>query len=148
MIWPLWIALAVVAVAVSDDRRPALAILGGLLAMRLAPVIPEPWRLVASAGLWVGIGGFIVAQFAAAVCGALVVACGLCYIWARVGGYPVAFGSAPFVASDVLGVLALLVAACGERDGGIRTWFLGRRPDRRSNRASVRVAAFGKEGAR
>lgn len=147
MIWPAWIAVALFAVVATwrRDPRPALLILAGLIAMRLSVVIPVPWRMIAEAGLWIGIGGVIVARFHANLCGALVVASGLCYIWARVGGYPIAPGSPPFVASDALGFLALIVAARGHHVGG-RGRFLDRRRRGWGNRFARGVAHM-EEGA-
>lgn len=81
---------------------------------------------MACAALWVGIGGLIIARFDAPLVGAFVVASGLCYAWARIGNYPVAFGSAPFVASDFFGVSALIATLWGGHVADDRNRFLGR----------------------
>lgn len=118
MVWPVWVSVAVIVALLTwrSDPRPALLLLLGLFAMRLAPVMPYDLRLVASAGLWVAIGGLIVTALQKPCAGLLVVASGLCYLWAWILRAPIAFGSAPFVASDILGASALLVLGWGARD--------------------------------
>ena len=155
MIWPAWIALACIAVVVSwrRDPRPALAILAGLICIRIAGyAIPAPFYLWAGAALWVGIGGLIVTRFSAPASGALVVLSALCYPLARVLDAPVGIGSPVFVASDVLGGLALVASVTGGGYGrrvvDYRSWVLGRYRHRRRAGAMAGAQLAETEGGR
>ena len=155
MIWPAWIALACGAVALTwrNDPRPALAILAGLICIRIAGyVIPQPFYLWAGAALWVGIGGVMIARFDALASGVLVVFSALCYPLARVLDAPVGVGSPVFVASDVLGGLALVASVAGGGHGrrvvGYRGRVLGRPWYRRGAGAMVGTQTVETEGGR
>ena len=155
MIWPVWMALACGAVALTwrNDPRPALAILAGLICIRIAGhVIPPPFYLWAGAALWVGIGGVMVARFDAPASGALVVLSALCYPLARVLDAPVGIGSPVFVASDVLGGLALVASVTGGGHGrrvvDYRGRVLGRHWHRRGAGAMAGAQAVETESGR
>jgi len=118
--WFAWIIMAGIAACVSRRHNPwpAVAILAGVVAMRAAVLIPPNMQLLAFAALWVGIGGLIIHKLHSPLTGGLIVASGLCYGWARLVGVAPAIGELPFVAADFLGVVALIVAAIGERNRG------------------------------
>jgi len=150
--WFAWIIMAGIAAGVSRRHNPwpAMAILAGIVAMQAAALIPADMQLLAFAALWVGIGGLIIRKLHSPLTGGLIVASGLCYGWARLVGVAPAIGELPFVAADFLGVVALIVAAIGERNRGSVNrhhtgdtrgggWVLGRSADRRVHSSGVRL---------
>lgn len=120
----LWISAAVCLLAYSAwrgaDHRSVSVLLAGLMATRVIAELPFEARMMAGAAIWCGIGAWLIRRAISPLAGALLVACGLCYLWARLAYSPVAIGSAPFVASDVFGALALCVMAWEAHHGGKR----------------------------
>jgi hypothetical protein len=112
-IWPYMMAMAasvaILSAIAGDGVRAALAVFGAYVAARLISAgLPFPWDLVAFAALWVAVGRYAVSQ-GHPISGGLFVACGLCYLWARLTGAPREVGSLPFVVSDVLAGVAMLL---------------------------------------
>ena len=113
MIWPYMMGGAALVVALSAlaglSLRVPLAILGAYVAGRLIDAgLPVPLSLLAFAALWVAVGGYAARQ-GLPISGGLLIACGLCYLWARFTGAPHVVGSLPFVVSDILAGVAMLL---------------------------------------
>lgn len=119
MIWPAWIIVNLAAIAVTwgRDPRPAILSLAGLVAMRLMGSAPVEIDLLARAFVWFAIGYVIAFVYRRAVSGGLIVASGLCYLWARLTGAEMAFLSPPFVVSDMLWLAAVAWLVVGKADG-------------------------------
>jgi len=139
MVWPFLMGstAALLAVSLVLRERAAVWVAGIMLAAYAAVqarklLFDAPHDLVISAAIWITAGGLVARHNRAA--GALLAASGLCYLWARVTDAPRVFGSAPFVASDLLAVAALGMVGrlCYDRgaDDDRRTWPMGRAGDR------------------
>ena len=101
--------LVVLAGLHGEGLRAAIAILGAYCVARLiVHGLPLPWELLALFALWVAVGRYV-ARSGFSNAGGLLIACGLCYLWARLTGAPRVVGSLPFVASDVLAGVAMLM---------------------------------------
>lgn len=119
--------VATFAAVAGDGVRAALAVVAAYLAARLISAgLPLPWDLLAFGALWVSVGGYVARQ-GHPISGGLLVACGLCYLWARLTGAPREVGSLPFVISDILAGVAMLfmggravgaLVGCGVLGGG------------------------------
>ena len=133
MIWPYMMATAAGVAALSavagDGMRAALAVLLAYIAARLISAgLPVPWDLLAFGALWVAVGGYVLRQ-GLPISGGLLIACGLCYFWARVTGAPREVGSLPFVVSDILAGAAMLLMGGRHVVGIVGTWSMGRSLD-------------------
>lgn len=131
-VWPFLLALcgAVTAVAAFVRHGPSLAIGAGMLcaygAGRAVKWFDLDYQLASFAAIWVA-AGFVAAisrHNRAGLIASLLVACGLCYVWARIGGAAWQFGSLPFVLSDFFAVSAMLILGAG-----LRHDFIGRISD-------------------
>jgi hypothetical protein len=128
VIWPAWIIvnLAVIAATWGRDPRPAILSLAGLVAMRFMGAVPVEIDLLIRAFIWFAIGYVVAFFYRRVLSGGLIVASGLCYLWARLTGAEMAFLSPPFVVSDLLWLAAVLWLAIGKTDGiGSRGHSLG-----------------------
>lgn len=141
MVWPFLMGstAVVLAVALVLRERAGAFVAGVMLAAYAAVqarkvIFDAPHDLAISAAIWITAGGVAARHNRAA--GALLAASGLCYLWARITDAPRVFGSAPFVASDLLAVAALGIVCrlCYDRgaDDVRRMGDLGRPGDRRS----------------
>ena len=113
MIWPYMMGGAALTVVLSAlagvSLRVPLAIFAAYVAARLISAgLHMPWDFLAFAALWVAVGGYAV-RHGLPTSGGLLIACGLCYLWARFTGAPHAVGSLPFVVSDTLAGVAMLL---------------------------------------
>ena len=119
MIWPAWIIVNLAAIAATwgRDPRPAILSLAGLISMRFMGALPVEIDLLARAFVWFAIGYIIAFAYRRALSGGLIVASGLCYLWARLTGAEMAFLSIPFVVSDMLWLAAVAWLVIGKTDG-------------------------------
>ena len=113
-------------------------IAAGIVATQAASFLPDAIVFPAYAVIWLTVGSAAIYQDQPGP-GALLIASGLCYLWADlIGADPVA-GVAPMVAADVLGLLALLVLGVfggGGGGRGAKEPDLGRGSDRRGLRSA------------
>lgn len=120
-VWPFLLALcgAVTLVAAFVRHGPSLAIGAGMLcaygAGRLIKWLDLDYQLASFAAIWIaaGFAASISRHNRAGLIASLLVACGLCYVWARIGGAAWRFGSLPFVLSDFFAVSAMLILGAG-----------------------------------
>ena len=119
MIWPVWIAVNLAAIAATwrCDPRPAILSLAGLVAMRFMGALSLPFDLIARAFVWFAIGYCVAFVYLKFTAGGLIVASGLCYLLARVSGAEMAFLSLPFVVSDLLWLASVFVIVMGPHEG-------------------------------
>ena len=110
MIWAGLLAACLVLAAMIPDaggRFAALACAAGLLLMRIwaMALLPE-FLWLASAVTWIAVGAAILKVVP--ISAGLLVASGLCYFWARLGGYPFGAQHAPAIMADAFGIAALI----------------------------------------
>ena len=119
MIWPAWVIVNLAAIAATwgRDPRPAILSLAGLVSMRFMGALPVEIDLLVRAFIWLAIGYIIAFAYRRALSGGLIVASGLCYLWARLTGAEMAFLSPPFVVSDMLWLAAVAWLVIGKSDG-------------------------------
>jgi hypothetical protein len=121
-VWPYLMAISAVTVlitAVARDRA-MLALSAMILAAYIggriikAGLHPDA-QLIAFAVLWISVAVADATQRQADTKSALLAAVALCYLWAKMASAPWAFGSVPFVVSDLaaLAVMALIVKGSG-----------------------------------
>ena len=126
-VWPFLMGLSglVLALAIFSRNAPAVKVAGVIFAAYLAG------RLVKASGIEYQVATFamiwLCAAFGAFVAdprrygiSLILLGVSLCYVWARVTVAPWVFGSPPFVLSDLLAVLAMLVLGAGLRQDVIR----------------------------
>lgn len=121
--------LALLAGGDRGARSMALLCVAGIALMRLwGAAIPADFLWLSSALTWVLIGALSV-HVSPATSGLLILS-GLCYLWAKMGGYEFGASHPASVTADLLGVAALL--SIGWRIRGrfvdhLGDWRLGRR---------------------
>jgi len=146
---PLYLAFCGLAWSVSRSWVP-IAIAVGIVATQAASHLPDEIVYPAYSAIWVAIGGAAIYRDAIFP-GLLLIASGLCYLWADLSGVSPVIGELPLVAADVLGLIALVAAGVtGGTGGGIgKGRDLGRDPDRRGNSVGSGVVVMAsKEGQR
>jgi len=117
MIWPIFLAAALILAAVTPSKKRAqragllIIAVGIYCASSLGGLMGDPWRTFAAASLWVGIGATIGFNGGkdATFAGILLVLAGLAVIPVRVTGADYEVGQAFLVASDCLGCAAILI---------------------------------------
>jgi hypothetical protein len=146
---PLYLAFCGLAWAVSRSWVP-VAIAFGLVLTRLAAELPDGITYPAYSAIWVTVGGAAIYRDAIFP-GLLLIASGLCYLWADLSGVSPVVGELPLVAADVLGLIALVAAGVsGGTGGGIgKGRDLGRNHSGRGNSVGGGVVVMAsKEGQR
>lgn len=119
-VWPFLIGMAGLVAVLARDRAiglPAGVMLGAYAAGRVARSAPlgEPAQMLAFAAIWL-LAAFLILRVGttrAAVVSAVLTGASLCYLWARLTAAPWVFGSLPFVLSDILAAIALLILGAG-----------------------------------
>jgi hypothetical protein len=115
-VWPALMALAAAVTLLSafardtSAARAAGVILAAYVCVRLA--IPHGMSAVALVWLIAALVTFSINRYGISL---ILVAVSVCYVWARVVSAPWVFGSPPFVISDCLAALALLIIGSGVR---------------------------------
>lgn len=128
MIWPYLAALAAIVAALGWGRddvafRVGAVVLSAVLAIQLKKAALPDWSQYAgSAAIW-AVAAVAVASVAIQrqfdyklfAINALLTLIPLCYLWARVTGAPLRYGSAsvPLIVSEVLIVVTLVIAGSG-----------------------------------
>jgi len=108
----IWVGLLMIALGLAglasdrDTRRAALICAGGLIVMQFWPLLPGDLAWLASAATWVAAGVAILRAFPYSA--GLLILSGLCYFWARFGGYEFGGHHAPALFADLFGIAALI----------------------------------------
>lgn len=109
----MWVALLFICAALTlasrhdaGARYMAALCLGGIVLMRFwVMTLPVDLLWLAGAATWVAIGAAALVHSRAT--SLLLIASGLCYLWARIGGYVFGASHPPSVIADLFGVAAL-----------------------------------------
>ena len=127
LVWPFLMGLSalILALAIFSRNAPAVKVAGVILAAylagRLVKALGIEYQVAAFALIWLcaAIGAFVADARRYGI-SLILLGVSLCYVWARVTVAPWVFGSPPFVLSDLLAVLAMLVLGAGLRQDVIR----------------------------
>ena len=126
-VWPFLMGFSalILALAIFARNAPAAKVAGVIfaayIAVRLVKISGVEYQVAAFALIWLcaAIGAFLsdARRYGISL---ILLGVSMCYVWARVTVAPWVFGSPPFVLSDLLAVLAMLVLGAGLRQDVIR----------------------------